>query len=87
MASNFPTAYVRVASQTYVLQHIVDFHIGKMIVLQVEKYGSIWNECFLFFNNNYSAITPNSESVTTIVMFSLHRERAAVSITTRLISQ
>ena len=26
MASNFPTAYVRVASQTYVLQHIIHFN-------------------------------------------------------------
>ena len=25
MASNFPTAYVRVASQTYVLQHILTY--------------------------------------------------------------
>ena len=24
VASNFPTAYVRVASQTYVLQHIIE---------------------------------------------------------------
>ena len=26
MASNFPTAYIRVASQTYVLQHIFHFY-------------------------------------------------------------
>ena len=58
----------------------IDFNIGKMIVLQVEKYGSIWNHRFLFWNNNYSAITRNSESVTTIVMFSLlEREGATVS--------
>ena len=27
MASNFPTAYVRVASQTYVLQHIINVYV------------------------------------------------------------
>ena len=53
-----------------------------MLVLQVEKYGSIWNQCFLFWNNNYSAITRNSESVTAIVMFSLlQREGATVKRT------
>ena len=59
----------------------IDFDIGKMIILQVKKYGSIWNQCFLFWDNNYSAITQISESVTTIVMFSLlHRGRGLQSV-------
>ena len=32
MASNFPTAYVRVASQTYVLQHIVDLQTHEILL-------------------------------------------------------
>ena len=37
MASNFPTAYVRVASQTYVLQHIYHLQDDQKARLPVSK--------------------------------------------------
>ena len=43
MASNFPTEYIRVALQTYVLQHFFLLHFLVMLKSILEKgSGSIW---------------------------------------------
>ena len=42
MASNFPTAYVRVASQTYVLQHINYWLVVGFIEREKTAVGGEW---------------------------------------------